>query len=150
MLDGRPYGRMPVDPDPETATRVGWILTALLFLLAVVSLAGEFLGWWNDLGEIGTIVGTLGSLLVGVATYQHGADRAQVGHVHRAVTSNGETLSSLETKADDQLDELEKLERLEQLDELDKLEQLQHGQAEQTRVLEAIRDRLSPGDADVS
>lgn len=159
MLDGQAYRVVLSDPDPETATRVGWILTALLFLLGAVSIAGELLGWWNDLGEIGAIVGTLGSLVVGVATYQHGADRSQVQAVHGSVEANGATLRRLEGKADEQLvqlskldqldrlDRLEELEKLDQLDELARLETLQVGQGEQTAVLEDIRDHLSPGDA---
>lgn len=35
-----------IQPDPETAQRVGWILAALLFGLAIVSFIGEIRGWW--------------------------------------------------------------------------------------------------------
>lgn len=66
MHDERHLPGVAFEPDPETATRVGWILTALLFLPGIVSLLGEGLGWWNDLGQVGATVGTLGSLVVGV------------------------------------------------------------------------------------
>lgn len=133
MLEDRRYRAVLSDPDPETATRIGWIVAALLFLLAAVSFAGELLGWWNELGELGMTVGTLGGLVVAVATYQHGADRSQVKGIHEAVEDNGETLSSLDGKADLQLG------KLAQLDELDRI-QLELDK--QTGVLEDIRDLL--------
>jgi hypothetical protein len=140
MLDGSAYAHVLSDPDPETATRVGWILTAMLFLLGVVSIAGELLGWWNDLGEIGALVGTLGSLVVGVATYQHGADRAQVKAVHEAVRGNGETLASLDEKADLQLDKLDELDELDRIQvELDRQTDVLDRQVE---ILGEIRDGL--------
>lgn len=51
--------------------RLGWTLTGLFFLLAIVSLTGVLLGGWNDLGEVGTTVGTISGLLVAI-------DRAQI------------------------------------------------------------------------
>lgn len=130
MLEGHRYGTVLSEPDPGTATRVGWILAALLFLLGAVSLEGDLLGWWNDFGEVGTLVGTLGGLLVAVATYQHGADRPQVKAVHGAVEDDGETLSSLDDKAD------------RQLEKLDELDRIQFELGKQTGVLEDIRDLL--------
>jgi hypothetical protein len=137
MTDARRCGAVLSEPDPETATRVGWILAALLFGLGIVSLVGEFLGWWNDLGEIGTVVGTVGGLVVAVATYQHGADRAQVTAVRREVQGNGELLEALDRKADAQLDHLSELDRIQvELDE-------QTGVLDrQLAVLGEIRDGL--------
>lgn len=134
MTDEREYRLVPIEPEPETVTRIGWTLTIVLFIVGVVSLLGEILGWWNDLGEIGTTVGVLGSTLIGYATLKYGADRSQVSAVHEAVEGNGKTLKSLDRKADKQI---------EKLDKLDDLDRIQLELDQQTGVLEDIRDLLS-------
>lgn len=132
MPEDHPWDLVPFEPDTETVQRVGWILSIVLFLLAILSAAGELLGWWSDLGEVGMTVGTLGGLFVAFATLVLGADSAEVRAVHQAVSDNGDKLERLHP-----IDR--KLERLEKLEELDRV---QYELDKQTGVLEDIRDLL--------
>lgn len=124
-----PSGRVPYRLDTETVERIGWILSAVFFLIAIVSAIGEVLGWWNDVGEVGMTVGTLGGLFLTFTTLMRGADSTEVRAVHGAVESNGAKLDKLDS-IDAKLGKLDDLDRV-QL-ELDK----------QTGVLEDIRDLL--------
>ncbi len=139
---------MPYRLDTETVERIGWILSAVFFLIAIVSAIGEIagwvepisraaehvglgqiVGWWNDVGEVGMTVGTLGGLFLTFTTLIRGADSTEVRAVHDAVESNGDKLDKLDS-IDAKLGKLDDLDRV-QL-ELDK----------QTGVLEDIRDLL--------
>lgn len=113
----------------EQWQRLGWTLTALFFLMAVLGLVGEILGWWNDTGEILITVGAIASIFLGVATLFGGAGRGQVAGVQAAVEVNGFKLDSVDTKLD----------KLEKLDDLDRI---QFELDEQTGVLRDIRDLL--------
>lgn len=124
-----PSNRMAWEPDPDTAIHLVWIGAALMLLLAIVSAVGELLGWWNFIGEVGTTVGSLGSLLLAAYGLIASAGRRQLtdvdGHVqevHKAVVQNGVKLTKL--------------------DKLDRLDRIQWALDEQTGVLTQIRDRL--------
>lgn len=152
MPEEPPSGRVPYRLDTETVERIGWTLAAVFFLIAIVSAIGEFAGWaepisraaehvglgqiagwWNDVGEVGMTVGTLGGLFLTFTTLIRGADSSEVRAVHEAVESTGETLSSIDAKADLQI---------EKLDKLDDLDRVQLELDRQTGVLRDIRDLL--------
>lgn len=80
-----------------TVQRIFVVGAILFFLMAVAGIVGEILGWWNDVGEIVTIVGTLGSLMLGSGALSTGASQEQVSSVHRAVVDNGSKLEKLDT-----------------------------------------------------
>lgn len=112
----------------ETATvqRILLVLAVLFFSMAIVGIVGEIRGWWNDVDEVLTIVGTLGGLFVGTAALTTGASESQVATVHQAVVDNGG-----------------------KLEKLDKLDVIQHELDRQTgvldrqlTVLEEVRDEL--------
>lgn len=82
----------------ETATvqRIFLVLAILFFGMAILGIVGEIRGWWNDTGEVLTIVGTLGSLFVTGAALSTGSTEAQVDRVHQAVVDNGRRLENLD------------------------------------------------------
>ncbi len=106
----------------EQWQRLGWTLTALFFLMAIVGLIGEIVGWWNDVGELSMTIGAIAGLLIGIATLFAGAGRSQVAGVQAAVEANGF--------------------KLDKLDKLDDLDRIQFELDEQTGVLRDIRDLL--------
>lgn len=138
-------------PEPETAEKIVWYMAAASFLIAVISGIGEYRGWWNLIGEVGMIFGTIASVLLsGVGVLMTGSRRqvgrveSAVGQVHRAVGMvhgavqwNGAMLQNMDTK-------LEGLDKLERLDELDKIQlelDVQTGVlGDQLGVLREIRD----------
>lgn len=118
-------GPVPYEPDPETAIRVGWAVTLLGILIFVVSALGEYMGWWDLVGEIGMLVGTVLSIVVGFGTWFSGAGRrqlqavgAEVRGVRGVVEANGTVLGSVDAK----LDDLQRLDKLDKLDQLDVIE----------------------------
>ncbi len=114
------------EPDMDTVIRIGWTVTALAFLVTVVSIVGEVLGWWGFVGEVGATAGSTVTVLVGLATLLASAGRQQVAGVRQAVEANG-----------DQLEKLDELDRVQA--ELD----AQTGVLDrQVEVLEQIRDRV--------
>lgn len=138
-------GPVPYEPDPETAIRVGWVVTALGILIFVVSALGEYLGWWDLVGEIGMLVGTVSSIVVGFGTWFSGAGRRQlaavgqevhavgseVRGVRHVVEDNGAKLSS----ADDKLDVIQAA-LVEEDGEASKLDAVQLELDRQTGVLD--------------
>lgn len=104
------------DVDPDLLQWILYGLSLFFFGVAVLGAVGEYLGWWDVVGEVLMSVGTLAGVLIGVFSVLEGATRDQVARVHDAVVDNG---SQLET-----LDEIQL--------ELDR----------QTGVLAQIRDRL--------
>lgn len=110
----------------STFQRLSWILAILFFGMAILGIVGELLGWWNDIGEVLTIVGTIGGLIVSWAALSAGATEQQVDRVHAAVVDNGEQLEKL-----DELDAIQ-LELDRQTDVL----------GEQLSVLTDIRDGI--------
>lgn len=123
----KPPSEGVLELDHETVQRIGWVLAALLFGLAIVSFIGEIRGWWGFFGEIGMIVGTIGGLFISFANLLLGADGKSQRVVHEAVSSNGETL----------------MEQNEILGEqTGMLVQLTEAMERQTGVLEDIRDGI--------
>lgn len=111
------------EPDPDRLIRWSYIAGTLMFLMAGFFLAGELLGWWNDLGEVGVTITTLGGLLITLGAAYFSAGQKLVEAVHGAVVDNGKALSSVDGK-------------------LDTLDDIQWALDEQTGVLTQIRDRL--------
>lgn len=113
----------------STVQRISFVLAILFFGMAILGIVGEVLGWWNDIGEVLTIVGTLGGLLVAWTALAAGSTEEQVDRVHRAVVDNGE--------------QLEKLGDLEKLDVIQlELDRQTDVLGEQLSVLTQVRDRL--------
>lgn len=111
----------------ETVQRIGWVLAALLFGLAIMSFIGEIKGWWGLFGEIGMIVGTIGGLFVSFVNLILGADGKSQRVAHEAVSSNGETLMEQNQILDEQTG---------------MLDQPTETMERQTDVLEDIRDGI--------
>lgn len=80
----------------STFQRLSWILAILFFGMAILGIVGELLGWWNEIGEVLTIVGTIGGLIVSWAALSAGATERQVDRVHAAVVDNGDKLQKLD------------------------------------------------------
>lgn len=148
---------------PETVERLLWIGSALGFAVAILGAVGEFLGWWNDLGELLITVGTLTGLLLAGFSATAGSSRSQVhdvaAAVHGVATGVGVAndrlvrmdarLYSVDTKLDklgklDDLDELSKLDGMDsKLDAVHTVLEAQTGVLErQATILEQVRDRL--------
>lgn len=107
------------DVDPDLLQWILYGLSLFFFGLAVLGAVGEYLGWWDAIGEVMMSVGTLAGVLITVFGIVEGATRDQVAQVHDAVVDNGQQLQRLDTLDDIQF-------------ELDR----------QTGVLAQIRDRL--------
>ncbi|PSG97882.1 hypothetical protein BRD56_03275 [Thermoplasmatales archaeon SW_10_69_26] len=156
---------VPFEPGPETVIRIGWISAALGFLIAIVSGVGEYLGWWNLVGEIGMTVGSLLGIIATFSTLSLTAGRGQMHAVQETLGSVDDTMGEVEetvgsvdetTAANHQLlqanhDLLERQADLQQessakLDKLDVIEAELDRQTgvldRQVEVLEAIRDGL--------
>jgi len=91
------------EPSPETVIRIGWISAALGFLIAIVSGVGEYLGWWDLVGEIGMTVGSLLGIIATFSTLSLTAGRGQMaavqetlGSVERTVGSVDKTMANVE------------------------------------------------------
>lgn len=122
-------GKPPLaDVDPHVAQWVMFLLSLFFFGIAILGAVGEYLGWWELVGEVAMTVGTIAGLLLGVSSQITGATESQVDRVHEAVQDNGRKLN--------------KLDKLDRLDDLDKLDRVQLELDRQTGVLEDIRDLL--------
>lgn len=145
MTRADPWSSMAFEPDMDTVIRIGWTVTAIAFLVTVVSILGEILGWWGFVGEVGATAGATITVLVGLSTLLTGAGRRQVGGVQAAVEANGAKLGKL-----DKLDKLDSMDtKLDKLSKLDDLDRVQFELDKQTGVLDRqvsllgeIRDRL--------
>lgn len=80
----------------STFQRLSLVVALLLFAMAILGIVGEVLGWWNEVGEILTTVGTLGGLLVAWSALATGSTEEQVDRVHQAVVDNGAKLEKLD------------------------------------------------------
>lgn len=102
---------------------------------ALLTLLGEFLGWWNEAGEVALTITTIVGAVGGIGVIVIGSSSREVQSVHRALEANGETLGSVDGRlesVDGKLDDLDVIQA--ELDE-------QTGAMErQIRVLEQIRD----------
>lgn len=92
-----PWGPV-AEIDPETATRLIWLMAAFSFLLAIVSAVGEVLGWWDLVGELGMTIGGVSGLVLTAIGLLSTSSRDQVREVHEAVEANGDTLASVDGK----------------------------------------------------
>lgn len=119
--------------DPTTFQRISLILALLFFGMAILGIVGEILGWWNDVGELLTIIGTLGGMILAWSSLSTSSTELQVDRVHAAVVDNGDTLDTIDGKLDQlaQLDAIQ-LELDRQTGVLD----------EQLSVLTDVRDGL--------
>lgn len=94
--DDEPF--TPLGRDMDRVEKVGWLLSLLWLIVAIISGIGEYRGWWELAGEIGLTVGTLASLLFGFASYLHGEKRNHLQRIYEAVRSTGDTLESVDVK----------------------------------------------------
>lgn len=92
------WHHVPFEPAPETATRLIWLMAALSFLLAIVSGIGEYLGWWDLVGELGMTIGGVAGVVLTAIGIASTASRRQVANVQGAVVRNGRTLASMDAK----------------------------------------------------
>lgn len=93
------------------------------FLVAILGLVGELLGWWDLAGEVLMAGGTLAGLVLASVDLLRGASEAQVEGIDETLDSVDAKLGTMDTK-------------------LDKLETIDEKMDRQTVVLEQIRDRL--------
>lgn len=128
------WERMRPDWSFETWIRLGWSLTAVFLLIGVVSLLGEILGWWNDLGEIGSTIGMVGGLMLGIATLVLGAGREQATTIRHYVEKNHELAHKNHRVAEKSHELLRSSDST--------LDKIQLELDEQTGVLRDIRERL--------
>jgi len=110
----------------KTVNRVLTAVSILAFAIAILGAIGEFLGWWNAVGEILITSGAVIGALTGLASLVGGAGQQTVAAIHRTVENNNGLLE----------ESSQKLDRLETLDDV------QYELDRQTGVLEQIRDRM--------
>jgi uncharacterized transporter YbjL len=108
----------------KTVNRVLTAVSILAFAIAILGAIGEFLGWWNAVGEILITSGAVIGALTGLASLVGG--QQTVAAIHRTVENNNGLLE----------ESSQKLDRLETLDDV------QYELDRQTGVLEQIRDRM--------
>lgn len=119
--------------------------------MVILSLVGEHLGWWNDIGEILLSFGTLLSVLTALVALVMGATRGQVRQASDAILENNTKLGTIDRKLDTANSRLGtidgKLDKLEKLDDLDRVQvelDTQTGVMDrQVQVLEQIRDGVT-------
>lgn len=109
--------------DPHLAQWIMFLLSLFFFGIAILGAVGEYLGWWDLIGEVAMTVGTLAGLLLGVASHITTSTETQVDQVQVAVETNGSKLDSIDGK-------------------LDKLDGIDAGIDRQTDLLAEIRDNL--------
>ncbi len=147
--------------DLEQLERLLWILTALFFTGAAITLVGELVGWWQDAGEIALTILTVGGVFVGVAALGTGATRTQahgletqLGTIQGTLGGMDRTLGGMDHKLGGMDHKLEKLDGIEaalvqedgMLDRLDVVQVHLDAQTgvmdRQLSILAEIRDRL--------
>lgn len=130
----------------DTTERAILISKAVMWtgiLLGIVGIAGEILGWWNEVGETIITVATVLGAIGGISALVIGSSSEEVRTVHHAVQDNGDTLDSVDAKLD-KLDAMDaKLDKLDELDVIQAELDRQTGALDrQVEVLGQIRDRL--------
>lgn len=141
----------------DTAQRIFRVGMVISFLVAALGIVGELLGWWNDVGEVLTTVGTLTGVLLGTFSVFSSASEDQVSDVAAGVAQANRTLGRIDEDLDrldtidGKLDQLETIDgKLDTLDAIDDdLDKVQVQLDKQTGVLDQqvgllteIRDRL--------
>lgn len=139
-------GTMVYTPDPETAIRVGWWLTLVGVLIFIVSALGAYLGWWDLVGEVGMLIGTVLSIVLGVGTWLTSATTGQLSGVGEDVRSVGQDVRSVGENVQDVHEAvLANGIKLDKLDELDVIQAELDAQTgvlgEQLAVLRELRDQ---------
>jgi hypothetical protein len=137
------------DVDLDRLERLLWLLAAIGLGLALLGVAGEYAGWWNDVGELLISFGTVASVATGVLALLINATKDQVRAVADTVASNGTKLDRIRESHGEKLDRIqeshgEKLDRIH--DDLgsvsDDLDEVNRHLENQHEVLVQIRDRL--------
>lgn len=117
-------------------------------ILTVVSLLGEFLGWRNDWGLAGTIMGVVLTGVMGAATLLLGSARRQAVVIASGVVANHTETRAVRGEIHELRGETRGV-RAEIHDLRGEVREgngrLEAGQERQTEVLRDIRDRLPPG-----
>lgn len=114
----------------ETAQRIFRIGMILSFLVAALGILSEFLGWWNDTGEVLATVGSLSGLVLGTISVLANASQSQVAGVAESVEGVADGVE----RANETLEAID--------DDLDKLDDIDAGLDRQTDLLTQIRGRL--------
>ena len=148
------------DVDLDRLERLLWLLAAIGLGLALLGVAGEYAGWWNDVGELLISFGTVASVATGVLALLINATKDQVRAVADGVASNATKLDDIRESHGEKLDRIheshgEKLDRIleshgEKLDRIhddlgsvsDDLDEVNRHLENQHEVLVQIRDRL--------
>jgi len=92
--------------DLNRLERLLWLLAAVGLGLALLGVAGERAGWWNDVGELLITFGTVASVATGVLALLINATKDQVRAVANGVTSNGAKLDQIRESHGAKLDEI--------------------------------------------
>jgi len=128
--------------DLNRLERLLWLLAAVGLGLALLGVAGERAGWWNDVGELLITFGTVASVATGVLALLINATKDQVRAVANGVTSNGAKLDEIRDSHGAKLDRNgAKLDRIHE-DLGGMREDVNRHLKNQHDVLVQIRDRL--------
>jgi hypothetical protein len=92
--------------DLNRLERLLWLLAAVGLGLALLGVAGERAGWWNDVGELLITFGTVASVATGVLALLINATKDQVRAVANGVTSNGAKLDEIRDSHGVKLDQI--------------------------------------------
>lgn len=114
-----------------------------MFLLAILGALGEYLGWWNLIGEVLVTVGTIGGLFLAGVDLLRGASEEQVDGIESQLGSMDGKLGTVDGK----LDRLEtvdsKLDKLETMDgKLDVIQGALTDAEGQTSKLDVVQTEL--------
>lgn len=124
----------------ETAHRILMTGSILMFLLALVGAVGEYLGWWDLLGEVFMTVGTVGGLILGGVDLLRGASEEQVDGVSAQLGSMDDKLGTVYGK----LDKLDSMDG--KLDSMDGKLGTMDGKLDKLDDLDVIKNGLVAGD----
>lgn len=140
--------------DPKTAERILFTGGAIGFLVAILGIVGELLGWWNDVGQLLTTLGSVAGLALTGSGIVLNADRGQAQAILDGQSTTHDQLASMDARLESVDGKLESMGgKLDSVDgKLDKLDELDVIQAEldrqtgaldrQIEVLEQIRDSV--------
>lgn len=72
----------------DRAQRLFTLMAVLGFILLVVSVVGEYLGWWNELGEVGAVIGTVATGIGIALSVLLNATKRQVRRAAQGIEDN--------------------------------------------------------------
>lgn len=146
-------GRSIVDLDQ--LERIMWWGAAIGAVTTIVLITGEFRGWWNDAGEIGSVIVAVLTGLLTVVALLINATKDQASAIREGVTDNGRRLGLIHRGVQDvntglatiHEDNQQIHDSTQQLHEdnqqiYNSIQHLHEQTARQTEVLTEIRDRL--------